>query len=660
MLLESTITTYTMKKLFTACLLILLAGILPARASVTIPANNPLIEYTGRIDFSDPMAPRFSYSGVSVRAAFQGKSIAIKLRDDGNQNFYNVLIDHSVVKRIQTMAGLQTYSISTTLSDTIHEVEIFKLTELSFGKTQFGGFVIEDGKTLVELTNKRSRMIEFIGNSITCGYGNEGANGEKFGPTTENHFLTYASFTSRNFNARHLAVCRSGIGIYRNYGGPVEGNADNMTNLYQRIFLYDAAPLYSFTQKPNLVCIDLGTNDFSTSQGDSARYVSKYFELIRTIQQKYNGMDILCLVGPMMGGNDLLRVKRYLTFVADSATKYNNGKVSFFEMSQQTGNLGIGVDWHPTVAQHLQNSKELTAYISKLKGWAVTPYVLSATASKADEIVITFNTSIQDAAGSFKGFSVMDDTSGPVAITSATIDAAEKSKLHLLLSKSLTVKSVVRVGYRNGTVESAGQEKMREFDYLPVVNKLSETKMTKAAVDATGTKMTLTFGKSILLPESSSLVSITNSKGKVYSVKNMSRPTTTTLQFILNEKVVKGDTVLITAGEGIYGTDKVELTPVTGYQALNQSVVTGVTEVQQLRCSIYPNPAPNRIIHYILQEKGNAFLAQLISLQGTIVKSYPLYHSAGIIDLTPLQLPSGAYLLRISSGEKEYCMKVML
>lgn len=649
-----------MKKLFTACLLILLVSTLSTRASVTIPANDPLIEYTGRIDFTDPLAPRFSYSGVSVRAAFQGKSIAVRLNDEGSQNFYNVLIDHSVVKRIQTMAGWQTYTISTTLTDTIHEIEIFKLTELSFGKTRFGGFVLEDGKVLVELTNQRTRMIEFIGNSITCGYGNEGANGQQFGPTTENHFLTYAGYTSRNFNARHLAVCKSGIGIYRNYGGPATGNTDNMTNYYKRIFLYDAAPLYNFTQKPDLVCIDLGTNDFSTSQGDSARYVSKYFELIRTIQQKYNGMDVLCLVGPMMGGNDLLRVKRYLSFVADSASKYNNGKVSFFEMSQQTGSLGIGIDWHPTVAQHLQNAKELTAYISKLKGWTVIPYALSATVSKADEIIISFNTPLQDSANNFKGFIVNDDTSGPVAITGVTIDAADKSKLHLMLAKSLSVKSIVRVGYRNGSIESTAMEKLQDFGYLAVTNKLTETKMTKATVDATGTRITLTFGKNILLPESAALVSLANSHGKVYTIKAMSRPTTTTLLLTINEKVVKGDSVLITAGPSIYGTDLVEMTPVTGFMAVNQSTVTSAKVTKALAFTVFPNPAPGRVIHYSLPEKDQPFSAQLLSLQGTLIKSYTLYNHKGSIDLKPLQLPSGVYLLRISLSGKEYRQKVVM
>jgi hypothetical protein len=339
-----------------------------------IAANNPLIEYTGRIDFSNPLKPGFSYSGVSVRASFQGTSIGLILNDAGTRNYYNIILDHTIVSRLQTKSGENTYHIATALKDTIHEIEIFRLTEVDFGKTQFCGFVVDKGKTLVEITNKREHLIEFIGNSITCGYGNEGVNGAgSFGPTTENHYLTYAAITSRSFNARHLAVCKSGIGIYRNYDGPVTGSSDCMPNLYQRVYLWDAAPLYKFTQKPDLICIALGTNDFSTGKGDSALYVSRYLKFIDTLQVKNKNADVLCLLGPMIGGNDLIRVRKYLKFVADSANHKNNGKVYFFEMSQQTGDLGIGIDYHPTVAQHLKNGKELIKYISTLKGWPVYP-----------------------------------------------------------------------------------------------------------------------------------------------------------------------------------------------------------------------------------------------------------------------------------------------
>ena len=365
-------------KHFTKFWLLLFAIVVCLNVNATkVPASNSLIEYTGRIDFSNPDAPRFSYSGVSVRACFKGTGVRVILDDEKWENYYTVILDKTQVNRIKPIKGKQQYLVATGIEDKIHEVEIFRNTEEMFGKTSFLGFDLEKDGSLVEIADKRTRMIEFIGNSITCGYGNEGLLGGVFGASTENHFMTYAAITSRSFNARHLAVCRSGIGIYRNYDGPVTGSKDCMPDNYTRIYLYDEQPKYNFREKPDLICIDLGTNDFSTVGGDSARYVGSYLKFIDSIQHCYKNPEIICLLGSMMSGATLNKVRRYLQFIASYASSWNHGKVHFFEMSEHKGDLGIGIDYHPTVAQHIKNAKELTAYISKLKGWEPTKPLLT-------------------------------------------------------------------------------------------------------------------------------------------------------------------------------------------------------------------------------------------------------------------------------------------
>jgi hypothetical protein len=357
-----------MKKLL-LFLLMIPSTLCYAGSSDTISANNKLIEYTGRIDFSNPESPEFSYSGVSIRACFTGTSIAMIMDDNVGKNYYNLILDGKLLDTVNIAVGKRLYKIADGLENKTHEIEIFKRTEEMFGKTRFFGFVVDKGSSLTTITNKRTRLIEYIGNSITCGYGNEGTLGGTFGPTTENHYMTYAAITSRNFNARHLAVCKSGIGIYRNYNGPVEGNKDCMTNIYTRVFLRDDQPRYSFSEKPDLICIDLGTNDFSTNGCDSAKFVNNYFRLIDTIQSEYLKPDIICLLGPMLTDPVLTKVRNCLKYIAITANMKGKGNVRFFEMSQQSGSTGIGIDYHPTVAQHKKNSMELTGFIKSFKGW---------------------------------------------------------------------------------------------------------------------------------------------------------------------------------------------------------------------------------------------------------------------------------------------------
>lgn len=221
----------------------------------TIPASNPFIEYTSRIDFTNKNAPMFSYSEVSIRANFTGTSIGVIMDDNVGKNYYQIVLDGQLLDTLHVTTGKKIYMLAQSLTDSVHEIEIFKRTEQEFGKTTFYGFVIDHGDSLIAIINKRTKLFEYIGNSITCGYGNEGLNGQTFGPTTENYYMTYTAITSRNFNARHLAVCKSGIGVYRNYNGPAEENADCMSNYYTRIFLYDENPTYAFTEKPDIVFI---------------------------------------------------------------------------------------------------------------------------------------------------------------------------------------------------------------------------------------------------------------------------------------------------------------------------------------------------------------------------------------------------------------------
>jgi len=465
-----------MKKIYVLFLFILTlsTGSTMAGVSDTIKADNPLIEYTGRIDFSNPLTPKFSYSGVSVRACFQGTSVSVLLNDEGSSNEYYVIVDH-VIKRIKVSRGLTLYPVAAGLTNTVHEIELFRLTELTFGKTSFYGFVVDKGKSTVTIPDKRTQIIEYVGNSITCGYGNEGVLGGKYGPTTQNHYLTYAAYTSRNFNARHLAVCRSGIGIYRNYGDSTTGSKNCMPNNYSRTFLYDASPVYDFKLKPDLICIDLGTNDFSNSNNgfvvDTTRYIRNYISFIDTLQRRNRNADILVLLGPMLSDPTLSTVRRCLHYIVDTANKKNQGKVYFFEMSQQRGNMGI--DCHPTVSQHLKNGLELSNYIKQIKGWKIMTLALNAYTLKANEIVVNFNTGVP---GNGKVKYNVLAVGKRIGIKKVYRDLNDTTRLHIVLKENIKMNQEVSISYTPGNTGSIDSIKPGRISCMMGTNDLTETK----------------------------------------------------------------------------------------------------------------------------------------------------------------------------------------
>ncbi len=359
---------------------------------LSILATNPNIEYTGRIDFSKANAPQFSYSGVSIRASIDASSASVILNDEKGENLYAVIVDKVYTGKLKTTKGKSTYSLAEFQEKGMHEIEIVKITEEQFGKTAFLGFELGNDGEIVEIQNKRELLIEFIGNSITCGYGNEDRIGHKFCAETENHYMSYAAITARSFNARALVACKSGIGIYRNYAGPTEGNEDCMTNYYSRTHLYEEKPKYNFNEQPDLVCINLGTNDFSTPGYDTTRFIDNYMNLIGQIQTNYDRPEILCLTGCMLDGDALEIAKRCINQVVRQANALNKGNVYFFEMTpQDIKKNGLGVDFHPTVKQHIQSARQLIGYISKLKEWDVDPQIVKAEVSGTNQITLYAN-----------------------------------------------------------------------------------------------------------------------------------------------------------------------------------------------------------------------------------------------------------------------------
>ena len=358
-----------MKKLFITAILFLftLQNVIP---QMMIEADNEKIQYSGRISFSNPKKPVFSYSGVGIKAKFKGTSIAIKLDVNSDENYFFILIDNENPFKLHTEVSKSKYLLGNGLSDTSHTIEIIKITETNGDLITFNGFVIDDKKMLLDLPAPPLRKIEFIGDSITCGYGNEGDRNDTYNPAQQNYYYTYASFAARDLNAQQITVCDSGKGVYRNYGDPKSGSINPLPSFYDKINI-GSLEMYDFrTYQPDVVCINLGTNDMSESNGDITLFKDAYATFLGRLRNKYPNTKLVCLIGSMLYGDNLRKVRTALKDLVLEFNAKGDNEVSLFEMSCQTGEFGIGGDWHPTVEQHRHNGKELTNYLSNLMGWS--------------------------------------------------------------------------------------------------------------------------------------------------------------------------------------------------------------------------------------------------------------------------------------------------
>lgn len=354
---------------------ILLMGLLcfacEANEPVFISPTHPHIVYVGRVSFTNPESPCFTYPGVQIRAVFEGTSLAMKMKP--NSGYFMVEIDNNEPFKVAFLENDSIQLVAEDLSEGRHEVSIMLAYEGYIRRPEFRGFLLDPGKTLPTAPLLPERKIEFIGNSITCGYGTEVLDAQApFKDETENHYYTYAAATARALDAQSLIVARSGIGIYRNYNGPKAGSPDPMPVMYNQTLFKDSTEIWDFTRyTPDVVCINLGTNDVSTQPYDTALLEEGYRNFLQTVRSNYPQAKIILLSGCMLSGKALKDVQTALNRVTAEANTAGDTEVYRFDLTPQDGSLGYGASYHPSKAQQYKSASELIPFIQQITGWSI-------------------------------------------------------------------------------------------------------------------------------------------------------------------------------------------------------------------------------------------------------------------------------------------------
>ena len=362
-----------MKKLIVIKIFLLLfacASVSTAGTKVynVINAGNSNLQYTGRIDFSNPASAKITWPGSYIKANFTGSSLGLILNDEYGNNYFDVIIDNNINKPIilDCIKGEKIYSIADNLNTNNHSLLVFKRTEGSQGCTFFNGLVLDENGTLLGPPKRPTRKIEFIGDSITSGMSNETPIGNPEGMTSErNNFLTYGAITARNLDADYTCISQSGIGIM------ISWFDFTMPDFFDQL---DATGIHGkkwdFKKwQPDVVVINLFQNDswlvnrLKPVPDDNQRVLA-YYNFIKTVREKYPKAYIICTLGSMDATKPGSKWPGYISKAVDEFKKKNNDKridVLFFEYT--------GFSAHPRVKQHKENAEKLTKFIKTKMNW---------------------------------------------------------------------------------------------------------------------------------------------------------------------------------------------------------------------------------------------------------------------------------------------------
>ncbi|MFI6122524.1 RICIN domain-containing protein [Streptomyces sp. NPDC051064] len=308
---------------------------------------------------------QFSWPGVYFEGRFRGTGLGVVL--DCAAADYDVQVDGATVATLVT-PGDTTHWING-LRDGEHTVRVVKRNDTPGDTSTFGGFVAAPGGAVLSKPAPRARQIEFIGDSLTVGYGNvsgtSDCNPEQVKRNT-NSDVSHGALTAQQLDADYQINGFSGLGMVRN----VAGICPDVTyrTYYDRALLNVDGDVWQNpgTWRPQIVVVNLGANDFSdltpgepwTPDSLAAAYRTAYGEFLRKLRTRYGAGTTLVAVG--FDGN-----AEHVRQVVEARNDAGDSGVHYWFLDQ-SGLDFLGCDRHTSAHDDRVIADRLAPFLSSL------------------------------------------------------------------------------------------------------------------------------------------------------------------------------------------------------------------------------------------------------------------------------------------------------
>lgn len=290
----------------------------------------------------------YQWPGVYFETAFEGSSAYFTLGP--GKVILHVLVDGKALAPMDKPAA-GTYRLGG-LAAGKHTLRIEVATESQAGPNVFGGFALPKDGVPAALP-KRSRRIEFIGDSHTVGYGNvsptHDCSTDDVWKTTDNT-QAFGPVTARHYGADYRVNAISGRGIVRNYDG---FTADQLPLAYPYALFDRSVTADDTGWRPQVIVIALGTNDFSTPLKPGERwktraelhadYEATYVKFVQSLRTKHPEAYIVLWATGLAGGEIADEVAK----VADQLKAGGEKRLAYLPLKDLV--MG-GCHFHPSAA----------------------------------------------------------------------------------------------------------------------------------------------------------------------------------------------------------------------------------------------------------------------------------------------------------------------
>ncbi|MES2267930.1 MAG: GDSL-type esterase/lipase family protein [Bacteroidota bacterium] len=311
-------------------------------------------------------------SAVHFGASFTGVTckIYVSLPDKSAHSYLQYELDGVYQKRIRIEGKSTNPIIITAPVGGNHKIWIFKCTEATSGAIRINKLAAVNIKPIKP---SKAPLIEFIGNSITCGAAADDSEipcGTGDYIDHHNAYLAYGPRLARTLGANYILSSVSGIGVYRNWNS----DGPTMPQIYENTELKWDSPLkWDFSKySPKVVSIALGTNDFSNGDGvkprmpfDPEKFIASYINFVKLVKSKYPKARVALLSSPMVKLKNGKVLEDCITAVKNKINADYPGdkpaEVFFFPPMEAHGCGG-----HPSVEDHAIMAEQATSFFKTL------------------------------------------------------------------------------------------------------------------------------------------------------------------------------------------------------------------------------------------------------------------------------------------------------
>ncbi|MGB4771376.1 MAG: GDSL-type esterase/lipase family protein [Chitinophagaceae bacterium] len=301
--------------------------------------------------------------GAHFDIQFSGKKCAIifSLPDANAHSYVQYELDGQYVGRYRIDA-LDTLMINASQNG-VHRACVFKTTEAHSGALYVNQII---GKKVKALAPQKIPVIEFIGNSITCGAAADPSEvpcGTGVYHDQHNAYMAYGPRVARAIGADFVLNSVSGIGIYRTWNKEYP----SMPLIYGNLHFKDTDDVPWDVERfhPSVVSIALGTNDLSRGDGKSERapfdstvFVERYIKFVQIVKRAQPKARIVLLSSGMVIGENRELLQRCLAQVKNAIDLQYPAEpqvvIYFFKPMKARGCTG-----HPNVDDHAILADEL-------------------------------------------------------------------------------------------------------------------------------------------------------------------------------------------------------------------------------------------------------------------------------------------------------------